>query len=71
MRKVEEVRSNFWGFCKPMGVMVVLAVLLLAQPDLGTVVVLFITTLAMLFWPARKCGSSRRSSVPACSPWCC
>ncbi len=30
VRKVEEVRSNFWGFCKPMGVMVILAVLLLA-----------------------------------------
>lgn len=71
VRKVDEVRSNFWGFCKPMGVMVVLAVLLLAQPDLGTVVVLFITTLAMLFWPAPKCGSSWRLSAPACSPWCC
>ncbi len=32
-----------------MGVILVLAVLLLAQPDLGTVVVLFVTTLAMLF----------------------
>lgn len=54
VRKVEEVRSNFWGFCKPMVVMVVLAVLLLAQPDLGTVVVLFITTLAMLFLAGAK-----------------
>ncbi|MFS7243508.1 cell division protein FtsW [Serratia proteamaculans] len=54
VRKVEEVRTNFWGFCKPMGVMVVLAVLLLAQPDLGTVVVLFITTLAMLFLAGAK-----------------
>ena len=54
VRKVEEVRSNFWGFCKPKGVMVVLAVLLLAQPDLGTVVVLFITTLAMLFLAGAK-----------------
>ncbi|TKI08754.1 cell division protein FtsW [Martelella alba] len=54
VRKVEEVRSNFWGFCKPMGVMVVLAVLLLAQPDLGTVVVLFVTTLAMLFLAGAK-----------------
>lgn len=49
VRKVEEVRSNFWGFIKPMGVMLFLAVLLLAQPDLGTVVVLFVTTLGMLF----------------------
>ncbi|MGL9733572.1 MAG: cell division protein FtsW [Symbiopectobacterium sp.] len=54
VRKVEEVRNNFWGFCKPMSVMVVLAVLLLAQPDLGTVVVLFITTLAMLFLAGAK-----------------
>ena len=54
VRKVEEVRSNFWGFCKPMSVMVVLAVLLLAQPDLGTVVVLFVTTLAMLFLAGAK-----------------
>ncbi|WMQ74370.1 MAG: putative peptidoglycan glycosyltransferase FtsW [Sodalis sp.] len=54
VRKVEEVRTNFWGFCKPMGVMMVLAVLLLAQPDLGTVVVLFVTTLAMLFLAGAK-----------------
>ncbi|AWK14654.1 cell division protein FtsW [Candidatus Fukatsuia symbiotica] len=54
VRKAPEVRRNFWGFCKPMGVMVALAVLLLAQPDLGTVVVLFITTLAMLFLAGAK-----------------
>ncbi|WJV53302.1 cell division protein FtsW [Pectobacteriaceae bacterium CE90] len=54
VRKVDEVRNNFWGFCKPMGVMVILSVLLLAQPDLGTVVVLFITTLAMLFLAGAK-----------------
>lgn len=54
VRKEEEVRNNFWGFCKPISVMVVLAVLLLAQPDLGTVVVLFITTLAMLFLAGAK-----------------
>ncbi|GAA0475690.1 MULTISPECIES: cell division protein FtsW [Tatumella] len=54
VRKVDEVRSNIWGFLKPMGVMVVLAVLLLAQPDLGTVIVLFVTTLAMLFLAGAK-----------------
>lgn len=53
-RKIEEVRSNFWGFCKPISVMVILAVLLLEQPDLGTVVVLFITTLAILFLAGAK-----------------
>lgn len=54
VRKVEEVRNNFWGFCKPMGVMFILAVLLLLQPDLGTVVVLFVTTLALLFLAGAK-----------------
>lgn len=54
VRKTSEIRSNFWGFCKPMGMMIALAVLLLAQPDLGTVVVLFITTLAMLFLVGAK-----------------
>ncbi|MGP4123405.1 MAG: cell division protein FtsW [Sodalis sp. (in: enterobacteria)] len=54
VRKVEEVRTNFWGFCKPMSVIMLLAVLLLAQPDLGTVVVLFVTTLAMLFLAGAK-----------------
>lgn len=54
VRKVEEVRNNLWGFLKPMGVMVVLAVLLLAQPDLGTVIVLFVTTLALLFLAGAK-----------------
>ncbi|MDC9588093.1 cell division protein FtsW [Xenorhabdus sp. XENO-10] len=54
VRKVEEVRNNFWGFCKPMGVMIALAILLLAQPDLGTVIVLFVTTLALLFLAGAK-----------------
>lgn len=54
VRKVEEVRNNFWGFCKPMGVMLILAVLLLKQPDLGTVIVLFVTTLGLLFLAGAK-----------------
>ncbi|ECH4112024.1 cell division protein FtsW [Salmonella enterica] len=54
VRKVDEVRNNLRGFLKPMGVILVLAVLLLAQPDLGTVVVLFVTTLAMLFLAGAK-----------------
>lgn len=54
VRKVDEVRNNLWGFLKPMGVMFILAVLLLAQPDLGTVIVLFVTTLAMLFLAGAK-----------------
>lgn len=54
VRKVDEVRNNLRGFLKPMGVILVLAILLLAQPDLGTVVVLFVTTLAMLFLAGAK-----------------
>lgn len=54
VRKVEEVRNNLRGFLKPMGVMLIMAVLLLAQPDLGTVVVLFVTTLALLFLAGAK-----------------
>ena len=54
MRKGDEVRNNLRGFLKPMGVIFVLAILLLAQPDLGTVVVLFVTTLAMLFLAGAK-----------------
>ncbi len=54
MRKGDEVRNNLRGFLKPMGVILVLAVLLLAQPDLGTVVGVFVTTLAMLFLAGAK-----------------
>ncbi|WP_367680228.1 cell division protein FtsW [Candidatus Fukatsuia anoeciicola] len=54
VRKAPEVRHNFWGFCKPMGMMTALAMLLLVEPDLGTMVVLFITTLAMLFLAGAK-----------------
>ncbi|CUR53650.1 Lipid II flippase FtsW [Serratia symbiotica] len=48
-RKIKEIRHNFWDFLKPIGVMLILSILLLIQPDLGTVIVLFITTLAILF----------------------
>ncbi len=54
VRKVEEVRTNFWGFCKPISIIIILSALLLAQPDLGTVVVLFITALTMLFLVGAK-----------------
>ena len=48
-RKSEEVQSGFWGFFKPMVVMAVLSILLLLQPDLGTVIVLFMVTIGILF----------------------
>ena len=46
---MDEVRSHIYGFIKPMSILLLLAILLLNQPDLGTVIVLFVTTLALLF----------------------
>lgn len=49
VRRYEEVTENLKGFIKPLVVFFVLAVLLLLQPDLGTVVVMFATTIGLLF----------------------
>ncbi|MGP1939027.1 MAG: cell division protein FtsW [Arsenophonus sp. ET-DL9-MAG3] len=49
VRKIEEVRTRFLGFIKPMCILILMSFLLLLQPDLGTVVVLLVTTLALLF----------------------
>lgn len=48
-RKNHEVRENLKGFIKPLVAFFFYAGLILLQPDLGTVVVLFVTTLALLF----------------------
>ena len=49
VRRQDEVRGQWKGFLKPLAVMGLMSVLLLKQPDLGSVVVLFVTTLGMLF----------------------
>jgi cell division protein FtsW len=49
VRRYEQVQENLKGFFKPLFVFFVFAGLLLKQPDLGTVVVMFTTTLALLF----------------------
>ncbi len=49
MRRIDEVRGQFSGFVKPLALVFCMALLLLAQPDLGSVVVLFVTTLGLLF----------------------
>lgn len=54
VRKSDEVQNGFWGFCKPMVIMAVLSVLLLLQPDLGTVIVLFMVTIGILFIAGAK-----------------
>jgi len=49
VRKRDEVKENFMGFVKPIIVFVGYAGLILMQPDLGTVVVMFVTTVGLLF----------------------
>ncbi len=49
VRHYEQVQENIWGFVKPIFVLCVLSIMLLMQPDFGTVVVMFATTLALLF----------------------
>lgn len=48
-RRYDEVRKNLKGFLKALLLMGVISVLLLAQPDLGTVIVVALTSMGMLF----------------------
>ena len=57
VRRYEEVQDNIKGFIKPL-VFFVAALLLLIQPDLGTVVVMFVTTVSLLFMAEQNSGSS-------------
>lgn len=54
VRRYEEVTENLKGFVKPLVVFFVLALLLLLQPDLGTVVVMLVTTIGLLFLAGAK-----------------
>jgi len=54
VRRRDEVMENIKGFIKPLVVFGVLASLLLLQPDLGTVVVMFVTTFGLLFLAGAK-----------------
>lgn len=49
VRRGDEVRTTVKGFLKPLGLLVLFALLLLAQPDFGALVVLGATLLGMLF----------------------
>ena len=49
VRKREELEQTFAGLGKPVGLLAVAAVLLLAEPDFGATTVLFATGLAVLF----------------------
>ncbi|MDR9829459.1 cell division protein FtsW [Vibrio sp. FNV 38] len=55
VRKHNEVRQTFFGgFFKPIVIFGMLALLLLGQPDLGTVVVMLVTLFGMLFIAGAK-----------------
>ncbi|MGR5064850.1 cell division protein FtsW [Photobacterium sp. DNB22_13_2] len=54
VRQYEQVRQTFVGFAKPLLVLALLGVLLLEQPDLGSFVVMFVTTVGMLFIAGAK-----------------
>lgn len=54
VRKREEVQENMKGFFKPIVVFAAYALLILKQPDLGTVVVMFVTTVGLLFLAGAK-----------------
>nr|WP_077339470.1 cell division protein FtsW [Pseudocolwellia agarivorans] len=54
VRRRNEVMENVKGFIKPLIVFGVLASLLLFQPDLGTVIVMFVTTFGLLFLAGAK-----------------
>lgn len=49
VRRGEQVRSHVLGFLKPMMLLIVVALLLLMEPDLGASVVIFATALGMMF----------------------
>jgi len=55
-RRREEVQSKWSGFMKPLFVLSLLSILLLLEPDFGAVVVLMLTTLALLFLGGVKAG---------------
>lgn len=49
VRRYEEVTENLKGFFKPLVVLFFVAIMLLMQPDFGTVVVMLTTTMGLLF----------------------
>lgn len=54
VRRREEVMENIKGFAKPLFVFGILGALLLMQPDLGTIIVMFVTTFGLLFLAGAK-----------------
>jgi cell division protein FtsW len=49
VRQAQEVRNQVFGFLKPMGVLGLVTVLLMAEPDFGATVIVVATAFGMLF----------------------
>ena len=56
VRRLDEVRSTWWGFAKPMLVLGLVALLLLSEPDLGSTVVIGCAFLGMIFLSGARLG---------------
>ncbi len=54
VRRRDQVMEDWRGFVKPLVVFGILAGLLLKQPDLGTIIVMFVTTFGLLFLAGAK-----------------
>ncbi len=49
VRRQREISRSFWGFVKPMFLLVIACTFIMAEPDFGTTVVILATAMAMLF----------------------
>jgi cell division protein FtsW len=56
VRRRDEVMRTWWGFAKPMLVLMVVAMLLLMEPDFGATVVIGAAFLGMIFLSGAKLG---------------
>lgn len=53
-RKIKKINFKLWDFFKPIFIMFILSILLIIQPDFGTVFIIFFTTLIILFIAGSK-----------------
>ncbi|WP_020409309.1 putative lipid II flippase FtsW [Hahella ganghwensis] len=49
VRRMDEVRGSWWGFIKPLLVLMIVALLLLMEPDFGALVVIMAAVVGMIF----------------------
>lgn len=54
VRRHEEIETKLSGFLKPMGLIAIIAILLLKEPDFGATVVILATALGMMFLAGMK-----------------